>query len=104
MKLCTFEIRTTLGRHWRLGAVIPQGIADLNSACVWHLSRNGETRPYALAEVLLPDNMLEFIQGGATTMGFATATLESLDQELRAGSIPAGLNGETLIYKAEQVT
>ena len=76
MKLCTFEVRTHLGRSRRLGAVIPQGIVDLNFAAAWHLSSQGETRPYEFAAVVLPDNMLEFLEGGATSVSFAARSEE----------------------------
>ncbi|HUI10453.1 MAG TPA: fumarylacetoacetate hydrolase family protein [Bacteroidota bacterium] len=102
MKLCTFEVATTLGRHQRLGAVLPAGIADLNFACAWHLALKGEVRPYTLADVLVPDTLLEFLRGGDTSMGFARATLDSL-QEALARSTPAGLNGETLYYAPDAV-
>ena len=78
MKLCTFAVSTSLGKHERFGAVIPGGIVDMNSACAWHLARKGEARPRALADVLVPDSLLEFIRGGDTSMGFARATLAAL--------------------------
>ena len=98
MRLCTFEIRTSLGRHWRLGAAVPRGIVDLNFTCAWHLARKGEPRPYAMADVLVPDSMLGMIQGGLTSTGFARAALEALQSEIDAGRTPAGMNGETLLY------
>jgi len=103
MKLCTFEVATTLGRRQRLGAVLPAGIVDLNFACAWHLARKGEVRPYTLADVLVPDTLLEFLRGGDTSMGFARATLASLGEALPAGP-PGGLNGETLLYTPDSVS
>ncbi|HEX9006311.1 MAG TPA: fumarylacetoacetate hydrolase family protein [Bacteroidota bacterium] len=98
MRLCTFEVRTSLGRHQRLGAVTDRGIVDLNFACAWHLARKGEARPYALADVLVPDGMLEFLQGEETSMGFARATLADLAGSAGKGAPPQGLNDETLVY------
>jgi 2-keto-4-pentenoate hydratase/2-oxohepta-3-ene-1,7-dioic acid hydratase in catechol pathway len=104
MKLCTFEVATTLGRHTRFGAVIPGGIVDMNFACAWHLARKGEVRPSTLADVLVPDSLLEFIRGGDTSMGFARATLAALEQECAGGRPPpTGLNDETLVYGAGSV-
>jgi 2-keto-4-pentenoate hydratase/2-oxohepta-3-ene-1,7-dioic acid hydratase in catechol pathway len=104
MKLCTFEVATTLGRHTRFGAVIPGGIVDMNFACAWHLARKGEVRPSTLADVLVPDSLLEFIRGGDTSMGFARATLAALEQECAGGRLPpTGLNDETLVYGAGSV-
>ncbi|MGA9120838.1 MAG: fumarylacetoacetate hydrolase family protein [Bacteroidota bacterium] len=98
MRLCTFQVSTSLGRHERLGAVIEAGIVDLNFACAWHLAAKGEARPYALADVLVPDEMLKFLQGEETSMGFARATLQHVvESGAQAGSLE-GLNGETLIY------
>ena len=71
MRLCTFEVRTSLGRHQRFGVETARGIVDMNFACAWHLARDGEVRPHALAGVLVPDSVLEFLRGGATTMGAA---------------------------------
>jgi 2-keto-4-pentenoate hydratase/2-oxohepta-3-ene-1,7-dioic acid hydratase in catechol pathway len=99
MKLCTFEVATSLGRHTRFGAVIPGGIVDMNFACAWHLARKGEVRPSTLADVLVPDSLLEFLRGGDTSMGFARATLAALEQECAGGRLPpTGLNDETLVY------
>ena len=103
MRLCTFEVRTSLGRHLRLGAAVEGGIVDLNFACAWHLAAKGEARPYALADVLVPDTMLEFLQGEETSLGFARATLETLSRQMRPGPPPLGLNEETLVYPPESV-
>ncbi|MDQ6706674.1 MAG: fumarylacetoacetate hydrolase family protein [Acidobacteriota bacterium] len=88
MKLCTFEVHTKLGRHRRLGAVIEGGIVDLNFAYAAYLSGHGERRPWKVADVLLPANMLEFLQAGA---------MPRAAQALEAAGEP-GVNGETLLY------
>jgi 2-keto-4-pentenoate hydratase/2-oxohepta-3-ene-1,7-dioic acid hydratase in catechol pathway len=104
MKLCTFEVATSLGRHSRFGAVVPGGIVDMNFACAWHLALKGEARPSTLAHVLVPDSLLEFIRGGDTSMGFARATLAALEQECAGGSPPpSGPNDETLVYGLKDV-
>jgi 2-keto-4-pentenoate hydratase/2-oxohepta-3-ene-1,7-dioic acid hydratase in catechol pathway len=103
MRLCTFEIKTQLGKHWRLGAVINEGIVDLNSACAWHLHQKGEAQPYKLASVLVPSDMLSFLQGEVTSMTFARATIEHFQQELKSGKTPLGLNDETLLFKPNEV-
>lgn len=104
MRLCTFEVTTVLGRHWRLGAEVGDRIVDLSAACSWHLARKGETRPYALAEVLVPDSMLGYLQGGDTSIGFARATLADVSGALSQGTLPTGLNGETLVFERSAVT
>jgi len=103
MKLCTFEVKTSLGRHWRVGALIPEGIIDLNFACAWHLNAKGEARPYTLADVLVPDSMLEFIRGEQTSMAFARATIDTIMAAMSRGDIPIGLQEETLLYPVGSV-
>ena len=103
MKLCTFEVSTSVGKHWRLGALTARGIIDLNFACAWHLRRKGEARPYALANVLVPDTMLEYLRGDRTSAGFAAATLGAIEDAASSGEVPTGLNGETLIYNPGDV-
>ena len=103
MKLCTFEVHTSLGRHARLGAVVDAGIVDLNFACAWHLASRGESRPYPLADVLVPDAMLPFLEGGDTCLGFARATIDHLCKAGAGEHHPEGLNGETLLYPPSNV-
>jgi len=104
MKLCTFEVATSLGRHRRFGAVIPRGIVDMNFACAWHLARKGEIRPHTLADVLVPDSLLEFLRGGDTSMGFARAALGALEEECSGGRLPPpGPNDETLVHEPGRV-
>ncbi|MEW6510161.1 MAG: fumarylacetoacetate hydrolase family protein [Bacteroidota bacterium] len=98
MRLCTFEVATPLGRHRRFGVQLSRGVVDMNFACAWHLARKGEVRPYTLADVLVPDTLLGFLRGEQTSMGFARATLESLQAELDGGRVPRGPNDETLLY------
>jgi 2-keto-4-pentenoate hydratase/2-oxohepta-3-ene-1,7-dioic acid hydratase in catechol pathway len=101
MKLCTYQIKTHLGWHQRLGAVVPEGIVDLNFACAWLLSQSGETSPQRVADAVLPNNMLEFLQGGQTARSHAiqalAAVLASKDSCIQ------GVNEETIIHSPEQV-
>jgi 2-keto-4-pentenoate hydratase/2-oxohepta-3-ene-1,7-dioic acid hydratase in catechol pathway len=92
MKLCTFEVHTVLGPRQRLGAVTGAGIVDLNLACERLLERRGEPRPSKLAAVVLPDNMLEFLEEGATALCYASEILASF--EPRA----VGLHGQALVH------
>src|SRR5687768_10177616 len=103
MRLCTFEVKTHVGTHQRLGAVIDEGIVDLNFAAAWGFSRNRKSRPQKLADVVLPGNMLEFLQEGETALSFAAETLVCLQDSLKQGSLPQGPTGETLFYKASEV-
>ena len=97
MKLCTFEVATPLGPTRRLGAVREFGIVDLNLACQRMLEREGEARPRHLAAVVLPDNMLEYLQEGSTARCYAGKVLSGL----RAGEEDP--DGAKLVHAPEQV-
>ena len=103
MKLCTFDLTTQLGRHRRLGAILSAGIVDLNSACVWHLYRKGESQPYRLAGALLPPDMLGYLEGGMTSAAFARKALEDVQQALASGAPLNGPNDEVLLFNPEEV-
>jgi 2-keto-4-pentenoate hydratase/2-oxohepta-3-ene-1,7-dioic acid hydratase in catechol pathway len=96
VKLCTFEVPTPLGPRRRLGAVTEAGIVDLNLACAWLLHKEGEPRPYKLSSVVLPDNMLEFLQEGCTALRYARQVLDVLVPGAK------GPRGEVLIHEAGQ--
>ena len=86
MKLCTFEVRTHLGRHQRLGAVTGAGIVDLNFACAHDV---GSQR---LADALVPSTMLEFLRAGPRAMETARTLLST--------TLPrTGANDETIVYQ-----
>lgn len=93
MKLCTFEIRTHLGRHQRLGAVLDAGILDLNFACAARL------KSQKLADALAPANMREFLEGEASAMDAARETIEFFERERPE----RGMNDETLLHAAGEV-
>ncbi len=98
MRLCTFEVSTPVGLRRRLGAVTAQGVVDLNFACARLLAERGEPRPRRLAAVVAPDNLLEFLEEGATALRYASEALEAV-----AGGLRDGLEGETLIWDAGAV-
>ena len=75
----------------------------MNFACAWHLRNKGEVRPHKLADVVLPNNMLEFLQEEKTSMSFADETLNSIQQSLKSASVPRGVNEETLIYAPDEI-
>jgi 2-keto-4-pentenoate hydratase/2-oxohepta-3-ene-1,7-dioic acid hydratase in catechol pathway len=93
LKLCTFQIRTHLGRHRRLGAVLPVGILDLNFAC------GARVGSQELADVLLPGNMREFLEGEGRAMDAARETIAFLERTGRE----RGPNDETLVYAPSEV-
>ena len=104
MRLCTFEVRTVLGRHRRLGAVMEGSVVlDLNFGAALVYAREGDPRPQRMASVMLPDNMLEYLQGGSGTYEMARRVMALVQQELRAGRTLRGPNEETLLYPLDQV-
>ena len=104
MKLCTFEVKTSLGRFLRLGAVIEQGVIDLNAACAWHLYKKGEAQPYRLANALLPAEMIRFLEGELTTTTFAQAVLNDVVNVLKNGGKMIGVNEESLVFATGEIT
>jgi 2-keto-4-pentenoate hydratase/2-oxohepta-3-ene-1,7-dioic acid hydratase in catechol pathway len=98
MKLCTFEVTTSLGRFLRIGAKVDQGIIDLNSACSWHLRKKGEAQPLRLASALVPSDMLRFLEGEVTSMTFASTAVKDVAASLATGETPVGANGETIVF------
>lgn len=104
MKLCTFEVSTALGTFRRLGAVVNEGIIDLNTGCAWHLHNQGEAQPYRLASALLPSDMVRFLEGEVTTMTFAQKTIDGIRAWLISGNKLLGPNNETILFHPKEVT
>lgn len=99
MKLCTFGIRTRLGRHRRLGAVVAGGILDLNFTCAARLAANGEPRPQKIADAVVPDNMREFLEGGSPAMIAARESIAFFEQ----AKPEVGPNDESLLHAMHDV-
>src|SRR5205807_7344096 len=93
LKLCTFEIRTHLGRHRRLGAVMTAGIVDLNFA---YAAKEGSQK---IADALLPAGMREFLEGESRSMAAARDACRFFAEN----GPSRGLNDETLLYQAAEV-
>src|SRR2546422_424034 len=75
MRLVTYTFRGTT----RLGALVGDAeVVDLNRACALHRAERGERRARALADFLVPPDMLAFLQAGDPAMdaerGAATAS------------------------------
>ena len=103
MKLCTFEVKTVLGRFRRLGALTGDGIVDLNSAAGWLHAREGAAQPESLAAATLPAAMLAFLQGGDRTSEAARNALAAVQSELRAGRTLKGPNDERILFDPAEV-
>jgi 2-keto-4-pentenoate hydratase/2-oxohepta-3-ene-1,7-dioic acid hydratase in catechol pathway len=97
MRLVTFEVRTHVGRHRRLGALWNGQIADLNFAQAWLLARHGEPVPHRLAGAQLPSTMRAFLEAGPSALCRAREALAALEPGAR------GPDDETLLYSPEEV-
>lgn len=77
MKLVTFSIDTIIGTSTRIGALIDNAVIDLNAAFAAMLNYTGETgRPQAIADAIVPADMLAFLQGGKLSMHRAIEALQ----------------------------
>jgi len=75
MRLVTYTFRGTT----RLGALVGDGeVVDLNRACALHRAERGERRARALADFLVPPDMLAFLQAGDPALDAARAALAHL--------------------------
>jgi 2-keto-4-pentenoate hydratase/2-oxohepta-3-ene-1,7-dioic acid hydratase in catechol pathway len=94
MKLVSFQVSTPVGPFVRVGAIHGSGIVDLHMARVRMLADAAEAQPYRLAQAQVPSTMLEFLEGGPSTM---TAAREALDH-VTGLKEPRGPQGETILY------
>lgn len=99
MKLCTFEVQTRVGRFQRLGAAIPDGIADLNFAFERMLDTQGDRQPKPLAAARVPTRMLDFLDAGERALEDACRAISFLAE---SGEI-AGVDGQALFYRPDEV-
>lgn len=100
MRLTTFEVRTVLGRHQRLGALLGDRIVDLNLAVAWRLQLAGDPAWRRMAELLMPADMKAFLEVGPRAMIEAGATLAAL---AALPDIPEGPDGSVLVHERSAV-
>ena len=96
MRLVTFELRTALGRHQRLGAMAGDRIVDLNLASAWRLQRAGEPAWRKLADLLVPPDMRAFLEIGERAWAEAREALAAL---AALPAIPEGPDGAMLAHE-----
>src|SRR5437016_1129861 len=90
MRLVTYTFRGTT----RLGALVGDAeVVDLNRACALHRAERSERRARALADFLVPPDMLAFLHAGDPAMDAARAALAHM-RDLRtplASGLASGL-------------
>ncbi len=102
MKLVTFQVKTVFGRFCRLGAIAADEVIDLNAAYKWHLNEQGDPEPETIGNLLLPADMLTFLENGNRTRESARLLLELYKHgEFNENT---GINGEKLFFKLDDVT
>jgi 2-keto-4-pentenoate hydratase/2-oxohepta-3-ene-1,7-dioic acid hydratase in catechol pathway len=97
MKLVSFLVATPVGTFTRVGAVHGQHWVDLNMAYARWLADQGEAQPRRLADAQVPAAMLEFLEGGISTMA---AARRALDYLVTLGPSSRGPFNETIFYGA----
>jgi 2-keto-4-pentenoate hydratase/2-oxohepta-3-ene-1,7-dioic acid hydratase in catechol pathway len=99
MKLISFQVATPVGRFTRVGALHHARVVDLNMAYAASLAAAQEAQPRRLADAQVPASMLEFLEGGASTMAAARRALEYT----AGGESVTGPSGETILYELADV-
>ncbi len=100
MKLVSFRIRTPIGTFTRVGAIHDQRIVDLNMAYARWLADQQEAQPHRLANAQVPPTMLEFLEGGSSTLAAARRAKDYVTALFPSGKGPFG---ETIMYAAPDV-
>lgn len=71
MKLATFEVHTSLGRHRRIGCLIDEQLVDLTASYVAKLDADGHPRPEREGHAVVPPDMLELLRTGPPSLDAA---------------------------------
>lgn len=100
MKLVSFRVRTPVGTFIRVGAIHGQQVVDLNMAYVRWLADQQETQPQRLANAQVPAMMLEFLEGGSSTLA---AARRAKDYVTTLSLSVKGPSGETIMYSVTDV-
>src|SRR5437879_9674156 len=100
MKLVSFLVQTPVGSFVRAGALHGHRIVDLNMACARLLADQHEAQPAGPASAMVPATMIELLEGGPSAMARAR---QALGDAISLGEAVRGPEGETLLYRPEQV-
>jgi 2-keto-4-pentenoate hydratase/2-oxohepta-3-ene-1,7-dioic acid hydratase in catechol pathway len=104
MRLCTFEVQSRFGAVERLGLGTPAGhILDLNLTSALTLTElQQHPRPYELAELLVPPDMLEFLTNGQAGRNAVNEALAHLGPRADDPGL-TGADGERLAYGVDEI-
>jgi 2-keto-4-pentenoate hydratase/2-oxohepta-3-ene-1,7-dioic acid hydratase in catechol pathway len=102
MKLLSFEIASPIGPLKRLGAVINHRIFDLNLATRHRFESENKSNPQKLADVLVPPEIIAFLEMGEESLAAARETLEFLSENF-SKKIPVGTDGEKIEYSESDI-
>jgi len=101
MKLVTYSLKTPLGKFSRIGALLDDKVLDLNLAYAAHLKSTGDTeRYYEIADALLPEDMLSFIEGGKQSSKAARRAVKFFKANPKA----LGPEEEPLLHHLDEVS
>lgn len=104
MRLVSYHLSTALGELVRLGALVENGIVDLNLAYARYLDQSGTTgSPYEVAARLMPPDMVTFFKGGELARKTARLVLDFIHEPLSQGRPVNGPRGEKIIYTVDEV-
>ncbi|MDY6843203.1 MAG: fumarylacetoacetate hydrolase family protein [Thermodesulfobacteriota bacterium] len=104
MRFCTFEINTVLGPIRRIGIETFRGkILDLNFAYTLTLAvRDAHPRARELADVLVPADMLSFLQNETYGLKAVNEALAYLEDKIDDDNL-RGTKGERLVHSREDI-
>jgi len=100
MKLVSFRVKTPVGTFTRVGAIHLQWVIDLNMAYARWLADQQEAQPRRIAYAQVPPTMLEFLEGGASTIA---AARRAKDYVTALPTSVTGPSGETILYSLAEV-
>lgn len=100
MKLVTFEVRTSLGRFQRVGALSDGAIVDLVAGYGAYLTAQGKPRAAELASATLGETMIDFFRGEQAAREAAERTLDFVGSSAAPGELE-GARAEQVVYDLE---
>ena len=104
MKLVSFSVATVFGETVRIGALVEDGIVDLNLAYASYLDESGTTgRPYEVATGIMPPDMVEFFKGGELSKDSAKQVIDFVQDRLDKRQPMSGPRGEKIVHQPEEV-